>query len=201
MDSFESVNFSKDGKFVIIMPVVKAYPTTKDIPPKVLALLNHAKAIGPPPAEPARPHEADSILPEISNLLIAPSNAVRGVHVSMHIDGSQSGVSTSRTAENVLQVHMWSDTGPETLHPRSELRFELCSLPSGVGTQYSRSTLLPRLREGRIRMVIEASRQHWASLAGKKNAPILVERDLHATEYQVQGPANKLISYLRSLLN
>lgn len=180
-DSFDSVTFTSCGKFVIIKPVAAMYPITKEIPHKLQKLFDTSIETGDPKGDEKEliNSENKSPFPKTSGFQLAPSKVVDGSQVVVRAQGRSSGISTSHGANNV-HIHLWNDDG----EGRAETNFEFSKLPNWIGADNVSASLLPQLREERIRIVLEASRRPWSDLSKKgKNGPVLVERNRRAINY------------------
>ena len=181
-DSFESVTFTSCGRFVIIKPVTAMYPIIKEIPKKLRQLIDETEISKAADAESGDRRDIDKrlILPRVSDFEVLPSGVVNGHQVTMRTDGSTKGISTSRGSHNNVRVHLWSDG----VDSRSEANFEFSKLPEWFAAEGISTSLLPQLRQERIRMVIDQSRRPWSDLSQKRGSwPILVERHRRSIDF------------------
>ncbi|KAK7190286.1 hypothetical protein PSPO01_04007 [Paraphaeosphaeria sporulosa] len=184
-DSFQSVTFSDDGEFIVINPVTARYPVIKKIPEDILTLLQAGRAIEGSLTQETKITRIKSSgeLSKTFGVNVYLSAAVQETQVTVHKDGSSSGVSANPSSSNAIEVHAWKEhAGGE--FKRSDVHFEFSKLPSGFDIQNMSTTLLPQLRQGRIRMVIEGSRRPWSGISKNRGSrPLLVERHRQSTKY------------------
>ncbi|KAF2687993.1 hypothetical protein K458DRAFT_467542 [Lentithecium fluviatile CBS 122367] len=163
-DSFQSVTFTSCGKFVIIKLISESYPIIKELPSKLhehfQATTTERMVVDPKQTEVGEVSKPNDQL----DVIMAGSDTVENNQITLHADGGTEGVEMISGPQNSIQ------------------------LPGWMAAENTSTTLLPHLRDEKIRMIIEQSRKPWSDLSanGKKGA-LLVERNRRSINYRYRS--------------
>ena len=145
------MTFSSCGNLVVINEVSANFPTIKPIPSNIRQLMTSPMAAldSDPAVGGGNKLQMQSMFPKPLGFNFISSTVIEGSQVNIQEGGGSKGITAVRSSDNV-GVQVWDYQQQSRVH----CSFEFMKIPKWHGIEDTSVSLLPEIREEKIRMVL-----------------------------------------------